>query len=55
MLRRRRAPLLAAAAAAGVALAATSPTGDNSRSVASALEHGVARSSRAVYTVRPQR
>ncbi|CAL4992697.1 unnamed protein product [Urochloa decumbens] len=51
MLRRRRAPLLLAAAAAGVALAASSPTGENARSVASALQHGVARSSRAVYTI----
>ncbi|XP_062197246.1 uncharacterized protein LOC133900129 isoform X2 [Phragmites australis] len=54
MLRhRRRAPLLLAAAAAGTALAAASvasPSGDG-RSVASALHHGVARSSRAVYTI----
>ncbi|CAL4987595.1 unnamed protein product [Urochloa decumbens] len=50
--RRRRAPLLlAAAAAAGVALVAPSPAGENARSVASALQHGVARSSRAVYTI----
>ncbi|XP_039777262.1 aarF domain-containing protein kinase 1-like isoform X2 [Panicum virgatum] len=51
MLRRRRAPLLLAAAAAGVALATASPSGDNGRSVASTLRHGVARSSRAVYTI----
>nr|CAB3491746.1 unnamed protein product [Digitaria exilis] len=51
MLRRRRAPLLLAAATAGVALVAASPTGDNGRSVASTLRHGVARSSRAVYTI----
>jgi hypothetical protein len=53
MLRRRRAPLLLAAAAAGAALAATSPSGENGRSVASALHQGIARSSRSVYTVRP--
>ncbi|XP_066340071.1 uncharacterized protein [Miscanthus floridulus] len=51
MLRRRRAPLLLAAAAAGAALVAASPSGENGRSVASALHHGVARSSRAVYTI----
>ncbi|CAN6363125.1 unnamed protein product [Urochloa humidicola] len=51
MLRRRRAPLLLAAAAAGVALAGGSTTGKDGRSVASALQHGVARSSRAVYTI----
>jgi len=54
-LRRRRAPLLLATVAAGVALATASPSGDNGRSVASTLRHGVARSSRAVYTVRSQR
>lgn len=51
MLRRRHAPLLLAAAA-GAALAATpavSPSGDG-RGVPSAL-HGVARSSRALYTI----
>ncbi|KAG2558138.1 hypothetical protein PVAP13_8NG139900, partial [Panicum virgatum] len=42
---------LLAAAAAGVALATASPSGDNGRSVASTLRHGVARSSRAVYTI----
>lgn len=55
MLRRRHAPLLLAAAA-GAALAATpavSPSGDG-RGVPSAL-HGVARSSRALYTVCPNR
>ncbi|AQK58754.1 Protein kinase superfamily protein [Zea mays] len=51
MLRRRRAPLLLAAAAAGAALAATSPSGENGRSVASALHQGIARSSRSVYTI----
>ncbi|PUZ45166.1 hypothetical protein GQ55_8G200400 [Panicum hallii var. hallii] len=51
MLRRRRAPLLLAAAAAGVALATASPSGDNGRSVASTLRHGVARSYRAVCTI----
>ncbi|KAL6654797.1 hypothetical protein ACP70R_008262 [Stipagrostis hirtigluma subsp. patula] len=51
MLRCRRAPLLLAAAAAGAALVAASPTGENRTSVASALRHGVARSSRAVYTI----
>ena len=53
MPRRRRAPLLLAAAAASAALVAASPSGENGRSVASALHHGVARSSRAVYTVHP--
>ncbi|KAM3329264.1 hypothetical protein ACQJBY_026368 [Aegilops geniculata] len=51
MLRRRRAPLLlaAAAAAALAATSATSPSADG-LGVASTL-HGVARSSRAIYTI----
>ncbi|KAJ1277247.1 hypothetical protein BS78_05G280400 [Paspalum vaginatum] len=51
MFRRRRTPLLLAAAAAGAALVAACPSGENGRSVASTLHHGVARSSRAVYTI----
>ncbi|TVU01846.1 hypothetical protein EJB05_52687, partial [Eragrostis curvula] len=51
MLRRRRAPLFLAAAAAGAALVAAAPSGDSGRSIGSTLHHGVARSSRAVYTI----
>ncbi|KAK3120329.1 hypothetical protein QOZ80_9AG0685880 [Eleusine coracana subsp. coracana] len=51
MLRHRHAPLLLAAAAAGATLLAESPSGDSGRSIASTLHHGLARSSRAVYTI----
>uniref|UniRef100_A0A0A9BUQ2 ABC1 atypical kinase-like domain-containing protein n=1 Tax=Arundo donax TaxID=35708 RepID=A0A0A9BUQ2_ARUDO len=51
MLRRHRAPLLLAAAAAGTAMTVASPSTDYGRDAASALHHGVARSSRAVYTI----
>lgn len=51
MLRRRRTPLLLAAAA-GAALAATSVTSPSTDGLgAPSTLHGVARSSRAIYTV----
>lgn len=55
MLRRRRGPLLlaAAAAASAGAVAAALPSGEG-RGAAPSVLHAVARSSRAVYTVRPQ-